>query len=268
MQELHWWPPKNLNGFIDRYEIFWNEVNTEIPDDDELFNGNLTCDAEIDCLLKTRKQRLDLNDDNHFHREVLLLDDVVPNILFSKNTNIKSDSVADKKPDRVEKVQKVTKKSVTKKPTNQEQKTEKTTTIKSILEYIDSIPEEELGFEGMEIIDGFKDDFAPKSPLTTHVKQVFQKSPNSILEEKRPDKVPQTISSQFDRISSIQVPGNVHSYLLGGLESEEHYKVSIMACVKTHSDSEGLCGPVITMYVTPENLSVAQFFKKYNISLV
>lgn len=236
-QELHWWPPKKLNGVIDRYEIFWNEILVDTSDDDELIAANVTCDPKYDCSIIS-KQRVDLNDDSHFSREVFLLEDILPNYIF------------------------VPRKATDKKPTIQEDKIQKNISIKIEETLLMDEEDQDLGIAGLEIKDGIKDDFNP-NPLKNEV----YKNPNSIPSAEKTTGVKKVPDSEEHNEKLEEVDGSLHTLLISGLQSEEHYMVSIRACVKA-TISKTPCGPLLTMHASPINLSTAKFFEKYNISIV
>ncbi|KAL5286195.1 INSR family protein [Megaselia abdita] len=271
--ELHWWPPKRLNGVIDRYEIFWEEVNKDIDDDDELILTNVTCDPKYDCSIVT-KERVDLNDDSYFSRVVFLFDDILPNYVFQQSKNLyepmeglnKSQQCKSIISNETKDMEKCEQFSKAKKPTNQGEKFQKL--ISSLLKpeegsLFSEEEDQDLGITGFEIKDGIKDDFNK----TTTANEKNRDNPNSIVSDVEKTKAVIHSDPKDSKENSVKVPGNVHTLLIGGLESEEHYLVSIRACVKENI-SKTPCGPPLIMHASPINISTAKFFAKYNISLV
>lgn len=166
-----------------------------------------------------------------------------------------------------EDMEKCKKFSKAKKPTNLEDKIEKVTGVKAQESaFFEEEENQDFGIAGLEIKDGIKDDFknsASPNPLYSEGKG----SANSIPSE---DKLAKSTTFTYHGNTKEYfrtVPGNVHTLLIGGLESEEHYLVSIKACV-SDTISKTPCGAETSMHASPINLSTAKFFKMYNISIV
>lgn len=246
-----------MNGAIDSYEIHWSENNPQIPDDDdEVIGVNITCDLKFDCGVATKEKKVNLKDESHFTREVLLLDDVLPNYIFykalgrqttEKNTeaqlrysqeNFEAPTLSEigshdncqtnisRSPESNEKCKKQKWQKITMYDDSDSQ----------------SLSEEkyrqDFGIKGFEIKDGIVDDFIDPSVSATTTPK-----PSQILQE-----------PNF-RI----VPGNTHSMVIGGMQSGEQYLISIRACVKENI-SKTRCGPTLAMHAFPFNINPYSHF--------
>lgn len=257
----------------------------------------VSCDPQYDCSIIS-KERVDLNDDSHFSREVFLLDDVLPNYIFpprkaeeppqkvqaSNSTaehlivpvkNLTKFEQCKIDANSTEDLEMCKKLSDEKKPTNQEQKIVKTnmTKVDEMAYYLEeerqNLLDQDTGKEDFKIKDGFFDDFENETTTSTSTTPSYsndRKNANSIPTEKRPSQTP-SVEHEEPKENLMTVPGDQHSTMLGDLESEEHYIVSIRACLKS-TFSRTPCGAMLTMHASPINLSTASFFKKYNISIV
>lgn len=216
-----------------------------------------------------------MNDDTHFSREVYLLDDILPNYVFiprkianeSTSTITKLEQCENTVSNSSEDLEKCKKFSKSKKPTNLEDKMQKVTGAKSEENsFFEEEENQDFGIKGLEIKDGIKDDFENSvSPSPLHSEGRGRS--NSIPSEEKLTKS-QTFSNHDNPKENFRtVPGNVHTLLIGGLESEEHYLVTIKACVNNNI-SKTPCGAETSMHASPITLSIAKFFKKYNISIV
>lgn len=243
----------------------------------------MTCDLKYDCS-NPQKDRVDLNDDSHFSREVFLLDDILPNYVFTpRKAPIESSSIVSKfqlcmnlvsqGSNSTEDFEKCKQLPIAKKPTNVEEKEKIAKNITSKSEEIPLFQDEEdqdFGIKGFEIKDGIIDDFknsTTPNPLYNDNRMNANRITSDEKTTTESSFAPSTGSSGESKVKFVKVPGDLHTLLIDGLESEEHYLVSIRACVKD-TISKTPCGPSLEMHASPINLSTAKFFEKYNISIV
>ncbi|XP_055906079.1 insulin-like receptor [Eupeodes corollae] len=222
---IHWWPPKNSNGIIQKYLIRHELTNHHVrysqifgysPDTD----GNKDCE----CNIKQKLRGPTPSDEDFYNREKAVYESAVMNFIYVSS-------------DRLDKIAK-------------ENEEEEKTRRKRDSQNLTQTPEEKTTEKSVRRLD--INDTETEILLKKHFAKVEQKSIRE--QDTGPDNFPilkppvvcapnsteKTNCEPLECYLGTEVPGTMHSYILVDLIPEKIYQVFVRACVK---DVPNGCGP-------------------------
>ncbi|XP_055851145.1 insulin-like receptor [Episyrphus balteatus] len=233
---IHWWPPKNSNGIIDKYIIRhvltehhfrYSQIFGYSPDRNE--------SKDCECNIKQKIRIPPPSDMNYYNKEKILFEIAVQNFVYISSKQIEKreneTAIEDQSRRKRETTTTTTEVPTTTQTTTTTLKQDSTTESKPISDELSdmlakhfaeqekkSIKEQDTGIDNFIIIQ-------PKEACPANSSSDYQKQNNCEIIETN---------------EGTEVPGSMHSYILEDLEPEKIYQVFVRACVK---DLPNGCGP-------------------------
>ncbi|XP_037952670.1 insulin-like receptor [Teleopsis dalmanni] len=255
---LHWWPPKNPNGVINKYMIYYEKVKEKILGETvKNFTASIKSKPKApDCIcmnLDTENSGAVPNEENFYNKNELTYDEALSNFVYvSRASTGTNKSFCIKKPkNTTEELNEIlpvnaTQNSTSSKSADINDKMNAKLGTERLLNY-----SRELELKSLAEQDTGIADYLIMKPLPI-CNLPFATVQHQLENSCKPQ----------EYYEGFSVAGNYHSYILTGLQPEVTYRVSVRACV------EGLrnaCGPTSSILAETVSKSLANFFKQLKL---